>query len=185
MKKIIPFFLILFVAITGCKDKCQDSFCPNGYTCVDGVCTYSNGCPIGYEGDDCSTESNAKFAGDYNTTYTGTGGLSNSAGTTIASVEVVNGTPNKIRIDVALNVNADIVGTPLDLPLNVSIEGEVEGDTYSVPSTTLTFEISGVPIPISITYEVEGTKVSENQLNSTLKFTGLVLNGTIEMEGTK
>ena len=186
MKKLIPIFLMLVLAFS-CKDEeCKDEYCPVGFKCVDGVCEdLSGNCPIGYEGEDCETTSNAKFAGDYDTDYTGTGGLANSGGNTIASVSTVSGKPNKIRIDVSLELNADVLGTALDLPLDVSIEGEVDGDKYYVSETNLTFEVDGLPVPISITFEVEGTKISETQLNSTITFSGLVLNGTIDMEGTK
>ena len=186
MKKLIPVFLLLFLAIS-CKDECKDEFCPSGYECVDGVCEKSDGtCPIGYEGEDCATASNAKFSGNYDTDYTGTGGLSGSSGNTIAQVVAVNGTPNKIRIDVALDVEGNVLGSAIPLPLTISIEGETDGDTYSIPTTTIqtSVDVSGFPLPVELTFTVTGTKVSENQLNSTLTMSGL-LSGTIEMTGTK
>jgi hypothetical protein len=186
MKKLIPVFLLLFLAIS-CKDECKDEFCPSGYVCVDGVCENSDGtCPIGYEGEDCNTASNTKFAGNYDTDYTGTGGLSATNGNTTANVVLVNGTPNKIRIDVALDAVGNILGTSLPLPLTVSIEGEAIGDTYKIPSTTIqtTVDVGGFPLPVELTFKIDGTKVSDSQLNSTLTMSGL-LSGTVVMTGTK
>jgi hypothetical protein len=186
MKKLIPVFLLLFLAIA-CKDECKDEFCPSGYVCVDGVCEKSDGtCPIGYEGEDCATASNAKFAGNYDTDYSGTGGLSASSGNTTAEVVIVNGTPNKIRIDVALDMVGNVLGQTIPLPLTVSIEAETTGDTYKIPMTTIqtTVDVGGFPLPVELTFKIDGTKVSENQLNSTLTMSGL-LSGTILMTGTK
>ena len=186
MKKLIPVFLLLAL-MTSCKDECKDEFCPAGYVCVDGVCETSDGsCPVGFEGENCDVEENKKFEGDYNTTYTGTGGLSASSGTTIASVAAVAGKPNKIRIDVDLELVGNVLGQSIPLELSVSIEGETDGDTYSIPTTTIQTEvdIQGFPLPVELTFTVDGTKVSENQLNSTLTMAGL-LSGTVNMEGTK
>lgn len=186
MKKLLPLLFVMFLAIS-CKDECKDEFCPTGYVCVDGVCEKADGtCPTGYEGTDCATPSNAKFGGNYNTDYSGTGGLSASNGNTNAEVVVVNGTPNKIRIDVALDVEGNVLGQAIPLPLTISIEAETAGDSYSVSSTTIqtTVDVGGFPLPVELTFEVTGTKVSDNQLNSTLTMSGL-LSGTIVMTGTK
>lgn len=186
MKKLIPVFLLLMLAVS-CKDECKDEFCPVGFVCVDGVCESTDDtCPIGYEGEDCNTASNAKFAGDYNTDYSGTGGLSGSNGNTIASVSLVSGTPNKIRIDVELAIEGSVLGQAIPLDLEISIEGEVDGDTYSIPTTTIqtVVDIQGLPLPVELTFSVEGEKISENELNSTLTMAGL-LTGTVVMTGTK
>lgn len=186
MKKLIPILFVLTLAI-GCKDECQDSFCPSGMVCVDGQCKNADGsCPDGYEGDNCDVASNKKFDGDYDVDYTGSGGLSGSNGTTTAYVSDVNGTADKIRIEVALDVTANVIGQSVNLPLNVSVEATVDGDTYSVPETSIqtSVDIQGFPLPIDIIFEVEGEMVSETQLNSTLTMSG-TLSGVIEMEGTK
>ena len=186
MKNLIPVFLLMFLAVS-CGDDCKDEYCPTGYVCVDGVCeTADGGCPMGYEGADCDVPSNVKFAGDYDTDYTGTGGLSSSGGNTTASVAVVSGTPNKIRIDVELSVEGNVLGQAIPLDLAVSIEGETDGDSYSIPTTTIEtdVEVAGFPLPIELTFTVEGTKISENNLQSTLTMAGL-LTGTILMDGTK
>ena len=186
MKKLIPLFLILVLAFS-CKDECKDEFCPAGYVCVEGVCETADGsCPIGYEGDDCLTPSNAKFAGSYDVDYTGTGGLSASSGTTVADVALVAGTPNKIRIDVDLDVEGNVLGQAIPLELSVSIEGETDGDNYSIPSTTIEteVEVGGFPLPVELTFSINGTKASETELNSTLTMAGL-LTGTIVMTGVK
>jgi len=186
MKKLIPLFLF-FALASSCSDECKDEYCPAGYVCVDGVCETSDGsCPVGYEGENCDVAENKKFEGDYNTTYSGTGGLSGSSGTTVASVAAVAGKPNKIRIDVALVVEGNVLGQAIPLDLSVSIEGETDGDTYSIPTTTIQtdVEVGVFPLPVVLTFTVTGTKVSDNQLNSTLTMAGL-LTGTIVMEGTK
>jgi hypothetical protein len=186
MKKLIPVFLLLFLAVS-CGDDCKDEYCPAGYVCVDGVCETADGtCPTGYEGDDCDVASNEKFAGSYNTTYTGTGGLSASAGTTVATITKVSGTSNKIRIEVDLDVEGSVLGQTIPLELSISIEGETEGDSYSISSTTIqtVVDIQGISLPIELTFSVDGDKIGEDELNSTLSMSGL-LSGTIEMVGTK
>lgn len=188
MKKLIPILMALVLLAACKKEECKDEYCPAGYICVDGVCeSTSTDCPIGYEGQDCATASNAKFAGNYNVVYTGSGGLSNSNGNTTTSVATVNGKPDKIRIDVTLDVSATVVGTALDLPLEVSIEASVDGNTYNVPSTSIVTEVDlglGFPLPVELTFRVDGTKIDDNTLNSTLVMSG-ALAGTITMVGTK
>lgn len=188
MRKLIPILFILTLTY-GCKDKCQDSFCPDGMVCVDGKCESADGsCPDGYEGDNCDIASNKKFAGTYDVDYTGSGGLSGSDGNTTADVTEVNGTADKIRIEVALDVNASVMGQSITLPLDISVVADVEGDTYSVPQTTISTSVTipniPIPVPIDIDFKVEGQMVSETQLNSTLTMGGS-LAGKIEMTGTK
>lgn len=185
MKKLIPLMMLLFV-VSACSD-CKDEYCPTGYVCNDGVCEKSDGtCPIGYEGEDCATEANQKFAGNYNVDYTGGGGLSNSNGTTVANVSTVSGSPHKIRIDVDLALEGNVFGQAIPLDLSVSIVGDVDGDTYYVPNTTIETEVDvqGFPLPVELTFEVEGTKLSDSQLNSTLTMSGIIA-GTVNMTGVK
>ncbi len=160
MRKLLPIFLMLLLAVS-CDDK---------------------ECEYGYEGGDCEQTLNSKFAGNYNTDYEGTGGLSGSDGVTIAKVSMVPNRPDKILIEVELGVNASVLGQSIAVPLDVEIEATVDGDTYYIPSTTINTEVQG--LPITLNWEVEGALVGENQLNSTLTMTG-ALSGTIEMEGTK
>lgn len=59
------------VTYTSCsKDACKDVACSNGGTCVSGSCS----CPSGYEGSNCSTESRAKYVGDYQASGTDNAG---------------------------------------------------------------------------------------------------------------
>ena len=145
-------------------------------------CKEDDTCDYGFEGSECETSINAKFAGNYNTDYEGTGGLAGSDGNTIATVTMVPNRPDKILIAVEIQVSASVLGQAIDVPLDVEIEATVEGDTYYVPNTTINTEVAG--LPISLNFEVDGALISENQLNSTLTMTG-ALSGTIDMEGTK
>lgn len=54
------FAMALAVSFTGCTDPCKDVVCVNG-ECVEGDCV----CDAGYEGSDCGTAVNAKFAGTF------------------------------------------------------------------------------------------------------------------------
>jgi hypothetical protein len=54
------FAMALAVSFTGCTDPCKDVVCVNG-ACVEGDCV----CDAGYEGSDCGTAVNAKFAGTF------------------------------------------------------------------------------------------------------------------------
>jgi len=66
MKNIkLSFFGAVVMAMfmfTSCDDPCKDVTCLNGGTCLEGTCE----CPTGYEGTDCGTAVNAKFAGTFN-----------------------------------------------------------------------------------------------------------------------
>jgi hypothetical protein len=42
-------------------EKCKNVVCYNGGTCKDGLCV----CPIGYEGTDCQSQWNTRYAGNY------------------------------------------------------------------------------------------------------------------------
>lgn len=59
MLTIGAFSAVTYTACT--KDECEDVVCNNGGTCVSGNCS----CPSGYEGNQCETRSNTKFAGNY------------------------------------------------------------------------------------------------------------------------
>lgn len=56
---IIPVCICLLPACI--KDQCAATVCRNGGVCVNGQCA----CPAGYEGVDCSSKWNEKFAGDW------------------------------------------------------------------------------------------------------------------------
>lgn len=59
------FAVALMFLASACSDPCKDVVCVNG-ECVEGDCV----CDTGYEGTDCGTAINAKFAGTYNLTET-------------------------------------------------------------------------------------------------------------------
>ena len=62
MKNILKLsFLAGLFLVFSCTDPCEDVVCENGGTCDEGTCL----CAEGYEGDNCETESRAKYLGDF------------------------------------------------------------------------------------------------------------------------
>jgi hypothetical protein len=182
MKKVILLAtLFLGLTISSCSKKC-DTDCGVGGVCSEGSCV----CLTGYEGESCEVQSNAKFLGSYDTDYTGTGGLASSTGSTTMTI-TSGANAGKIQISVPLQLSATLpqVGAQT-IPLNLTIQADVVGNQYTITKTVLgfSFPISGFNIPISIEFEGTGT-LSGNTLNSTWTFSGLLLNGNINMVGNK
>lgn len=178
----------LFVGFSSCsKDDdiataiCEPA-CGVGGVCNDGVCV----CLTGYEGENCATESSAKFLGVYNTNYTGSGGLAGSGGNTTMTI-TKGDNPGKIQIAVPLELGATLpqIGS-VDLPINLTIQADVDGNSYTISRTTIGFSVpvGGFNLPIDITFEASGN-LSGSTLNSSWTFSGLLLNGTLSMVGNK
>ena len=180
MKKIFGLFCVLALTLFSCKDDCKDINCINGGGCSEGTCI----CPDGYEGDVCQDKANAKFVGVYDVDYTGTGDLSNSSGTTTATVSSGD-IPEEIEIDVEFDVALSVSGIDLDVPVEVNIVASVEGNEYYIPETTINMnvDIGGFAIPVNITFEINGI-LDDNTLTSVIDMSGTA-NGKINMTGTK
>lgn len=178
-------FALLFTFSSCSKDDdivavvCEPSCGANGI-CNDGTCV----CLTGYEGETCGIEANEKFLGVYNTNYTGSGGLAGSGGNTTMTI-TKGDNASKIQIAVPLELGATLpqIGS-VDLPINLTIQADVDGNSYSISSTTIGFSVpvGGFNLPIDITFQGTGN-LSGSTLNSTWTFTGLLLNGTLSMVG--
>jgi hypothetical protein len=87
------FFGIAAIAVaalfSSCADPCKDVTCLNGGECVEGICA----CAAGYEGTDCGTAFNSKFAGSFtvNETCTPSGPASGYVVTITASTSSATG----------------------------------------------------------------------------------------------
>lgn len=178
----------IFIGISSCsKDDdiasavCEPSCGANGI-CSDGTCV----CLTGYEGESCGLEASEKFLGTYNTNYTGSGGLAGSGGNTTMTI-TKGDNAGKIQIAVPLELGATLpqIGS-VDLPINLTIQADVDGNAYSISSTTIGFSVpvGGFNLPISITFQGTGN-LSGSTLNSSWIFSGLLLNGTLSMVGNK
>lgn len=65
IERLVKMFLVavLFISISSCEKKsCKNVTCGSGQECYNGACI----CQDGYEGTDCQTVSNTKYAGSYN-----------------------------------------------------------------------------------------------------------------------
>lgn len=180
-------FTLLFVFSSCSKDDdiatavCEPTCGANGI-CNDGTCV----CLTGYEGETCSGEASEKFLGSYNTDYTGSGGLASSGGNTTMTI-TRGDNPGKIQIAVPLELGANLpqIGS-VDLPINLTIQADVVEDTYTISSTSIgfSFPIGGFNLPIEVTFQGSGN-LSGSTLNSSWVFSGLLLNGTLSMVGSK
>ena len=214
MKKLSFIALLLSFVLFACKDDCKDVNCLNGGGCSEGTCICPTGysgtncevadaclsvtcenngvcengicnCAAGYEGVDCSTASNEKFVGTYNITYTGTGSFASTNSSSTAIVDTTSH-PDEIRISTVLDLQADALGTLLNLPVTVDVVARVNENTYSVPNTTISTSVDpgiGIAIPIDIVFYVDGT-LSGDTLYSDLVVSG-TMTGEVNMVGVK
>lgn len=131
------------LALTGCKDECDDVVCQNGGTCNEGICA----CATGYEGTECATETRAKFLGTYNVSEScESGNYTFSLTVTTSSTGVRNVIINNFY-DIGIAVNATVSGNSLNIPnqtvtsggtaLTISGSGQITGNIL-----TMTYTIS-------------------------------------------
>ena len=107
------------VTYTSCnKDECKDVVCQNGGTCNNGVCS----CLVGYEGANCETKSNAKFAGTWAAAETCSGATGNPYQVTITADPA---TPTKVLINNLGNYNCTVGGT-------ITFDGSVNGANITI-----------------------------------------------------
>ncbi len=118
------------------KDDCQDVVCLNGGTCVSGTCE----CALGYEGADCTTKSNDKFAGTWVAADVCGSGAYSYNSTISSSATSANG--------VLIN-NFGGFGT------NLTASATVEGSTLTIPSQ----DLGGILISGSGTISTDGNSL--------------------------
>ncbi len=164
MKKNLAFgiatiMLALFsiTTISSCStDKCKGVTCQNGGTCNDGTCS----CATGYEGANCQTRVNAKFAG----TYTG----STPCEPNVVAVGITSATASPVIITIEfletsgtwVEVEATVSGNTITISPQAK---NIAGDNYTVDGTGT---LNGNSISLTITLD-DGTGSP-----STCTFTG-------------
>ncbi|MCD8528476.1 MAG: hypothetical protein LRY27_00485 [Chitinophagales bacterium] len=179
MKKLLPIFLILIAAISGCKDACKDVQCVNG-SCDDGTCI----CEAGYEGTTCDTQINDKFEGTWDMPC---GGYLSAApyfedSIPNQSTQIViedAGNPSQIQVVITIPI----------LNQDVTLVGTVDGNTvvfdqldYVVPAGT----IPQIPLPITVTFNGSGELVNDLlYIDIDLIAAGGIGTGTFNCVGTK
>ena len=213
MKKILLAFSILFIVLTGCKDKCEGVACLNNGICVDGTCHCQDGfsgsdcniedpcrtsnclndgtcidgtcdCPTGYVGTNCENTVATKFLGTYHIICNGTLDVNGN------DVDF-NNEPAIAKIYQGEKLDEIIIYTELemitnDIPMVVDATAEVDGNEYELDATSKSIDVS-IGIDISLTFLVEGTGELSNgdsTLTSVIEFSG-DLDGTINCVGTK
>ncbi|MEO5674696.1 MAG: calcium-binding EGF-like domain-containing protein [Chitinophagales bacterium] len=95
------------------SDACKDVNCGTFGNCVDGTCI----CDAGYEGDNCETESRAKFVGTYTVSGTITCPISGDGTITNSVLTLTNssGSVSDVVINFAgvLTINGTVTGTSI------------------------------------------------------------------------
>ncbi len=114
--------LILLVMTSSCtKDPCESKVCQNDGVCSDGKCL----CPVGYEGDNCETETRAKFYGTY------VGQMSAGGQTQNATATLMSYPDNVRRIFWDDNRYLELAGTnTADIPLQTIFD--FQNGTYTI-----------------------------------------------------
>ncbi|MBI1266481.1 MAG: hypothetical protein GC193_03515 [Cryomorphaceae bacterium] len=131
------------LALTGCKDECDEVLCQNGGTCNDGICA----CATGYEGAECATETRSKFLGSYSVSEScSSGNYTFNLTITTSSTGVRNVIINNFY-DFGISVSATISGNSLTIPNQTVSSG---GAAYTISGSgqitgnilTLTYTIA-------------------------------------------
>jgi hypothetical protein len=123
--------VILFNACS--SDPCKDVTCLNGGTCVSGTCNCANG----YEGTNCDTKTQDRYAGSYSAVDVCTSG-NYSYNATVA--------PSSTDITKILMTNFGGFGS------SVVVSGTVAGSSFTVPSQSFG----------AVTISGNGTLASDN-----------------------
>ena len=211
MKKILLIFSILFIVITGCKDKCEDINCLNNGICIDGACHCQDGfsgedckiedpcrtlnclnggdcesgvcdCPTGYTGANCEHTVATKFLGTYDIICNGTLDIDGT------DKDFVN-EPGVAKIYQGEKTDEIIIYTTLnmitdEIPMTVDATAEVDGNEYNLDATAKTIDVN-IGINVNLNFLVDGSGIlSGDTLTSEIIFTG-DLNGTIDCVGIK
>jgi hypothetical protein len=137
--------LMLTLLFVGCTDPCKDVECNFG-TCADGECV----CNTGYEGANCLTALNAKFAGSYQLSETCSG--SGPAGPYAVTV-AAKSTPLDITFvglwEVTQNIVNGVVGSD-----GVSFTIERQQITTGIDIECTTGSISTDGNTVNMTYKI-------------------------------
>ena len=197
MKKLLPIFLILVLAISCGKDDdngsdaCSDVACNYG-TCVDGTCL----CDAGYEGANCDVAINDRFIGTWELPCEGDINVSLAGNIAVppfsSTIEIEsNGNPSEIKLDFVIplvNQSITLVGVVDGNDVNF------EEQTIVIPESVVNSALSlaGVNLPISlgdipITITGVGTysELNEELLVDITIDGGILLNGLINCVGVK
>jgi len=194
MKKLIPIFLMLMLAIACGKDDkeadpCENVSCEYG-TCVDGSCL----CDEGYEGENCAEALNAKFTGDWEMPCEGDINITAVGQQTIptqTSTITIDGSGSPTEVSIGFTIPV--------VNQEITIVGTVDGDQiifdeqeFIIPSDVIdtALDLLGVTLPISlgdipITISGEGTLSNDELLVDIIIDGGILLNGEINCVGVK
>ena len=145
------------VTFTACNtDECKDVVCNNGGACISGTCS----CTSGYEGNNCETQSRAKFQKNWNVNET---------------PRIAN--PYTCLIAAGTNIrDVAIASTFANSFFNNPITGTVDGNTLTIPVQKP--DVNG-------NYNVQGTLTFANgQLSSSYTITNTLTASTIVVTGT-
>ena len=135
------------------QDKCKATFCANGGTCANGVCT----CALGYVGARCDTLSKNNFIGTWTVTETGTITTQNNYTLLIYADSPANGVIiyNLYNYFTKYPIHGIVNGDTLKIP-NQQYQGKVVfGTGYLCPSVA-----HGQYGDIVMAYEVIDTAVT-------------------------
>lgn len=138
-------------------DPCADVTCLNGGTCNDGSCD----CALGYEGDDCSTETRDAFEGAW--TYTTTCAFGETFNS--STVNEVAGNVLEVTLTNLTSFNdSTTVATISGNTLSIASQQVVDenGNTWAISSDTAT--LTDGMFTIAVVYELNGL-VFNCQLN--------------------
>lgn len=119
MKKLLFAVSVIALAFSACKkDPCETATCLNGATCVDNDGVAECQCTSGWEGADCGTSVNEKFAGAYTADpANSTGGVSYSCNvsTGASKFEIVFDNIDENAVDITGQIQEDNVSYELDV----------------------------------------------------------------------
>jgi hypothetical protein len=147
---------------TGCTDPCKDVTCVNG-ECVEGDCV----CDAGYEGVDCGTALNAKFAGTYANTETCN--PSGPAGPYSITVSPKSGSQTDVTFVGLWEVAANIVTAKVATDgVTFSITRQALSSSFDIEVTTGTISADGKTINVTYKVYATGASVTSDVCTATL-----------------
>lgn len=148
------FAIAIALFFTGCTDECKDVDCGANGTCVTGTCE----CSAGYEGTNCGSKINAKFAGTYNLSETcsPSGAAGPYAVTVTASSASADGITFTGLWEEAGSVAAGVVSSTATSTFTVTKQAYSNGSYMIEGSGTLNTTTNTISISYKI-YDSAGT----------------------------